>query len=899
MSGGPNSSLICKVAVACVGLCVGFLVLYLPCFSQPRVLPLSGDLSISPPSVATAAFRLINTGDQSTTYQLNLNLPNGWQIVNLSTEVSISPQSSTLVLTSFRVPRNYLAGQYTVTLAAKNTAKPALVSQATINVKVKTEIAISLDVTNGSQSGIPGDSVNYDLTVHNRGNVETKLNVKTSSNWPVTISPVELEVLPGRKQNIRLTHKIPRGAEPGEFKNLYVEVSSPIEGDVRQSVQLLTEVLPPPPEKVDMNLGLPLDATFQWFEEIAPGADRRRSLSFFGSGNFGGSSVTFQLSANDIFYRDPSLQEVYLYQSDSNYTLELGDISTTFGQFITGNGRGISLGLNSVGVLQPEIFYLTTDNGVDQGAKLALQTNEITSSISWANLRAGEDAFNIFELSLDAPIDNGGLRANYASTLESQFGAGVIRYRFSTDRIGSGLSISYTGPHFLYNTHPTFDISLSGRYKNEPFNLWTNLYAKRISYGSNSNLDQETIKVGTRYRMDSYTRIRLEAIAGWEKGETNFETINRRYEELRMKLDQFWKGNSLQLEGKLRKDVDQELSSPEWSTAISTEWEPDLEAMRLTIFYEFEKSFYSPQNPESDNDRKCTGGVKLREPFSNFRPFLSVSLSETNNQFELSSKLKIQPSADTDLTITADSGIDGVEISVFAGKDFPLTYPWLKVKGQLEGYAFIDSNMNLSWDQGEKPLKGLLLSLNNTQSLTGENGKYRFVPSAPGEYELTLSNLSSKFVPLIDCPLAIELESGERKTLNIPVVEAASVTGRLVKFEDRDLDKVSAKTWATQKNQWEGEAVENVRIRISSKEKSYSTVTDKYGSFQFNRLKPGNWKVEINTDDLPSLFYLKEASKVVSLGPGEEKHFIVKAFKKEREIQELEIEEQELEIEEQ
>lgn len=888
MSGGLNLRSTCKIFTV---LSIGFLLVSLTCLSQPQVESLKQELKVSPPGVLTAPFRVKNKSDRTRTYVLTLELPEGWRVVNLSSEISLQPHSSKLILASFRVPGNFRAGDYSAKLQAQEPKKESPPGGATITVSVESRVSLSLVVTTESGGAIPDGSANYGILVKNRGNVQTKFKLRESSSWPVNLSSRELNLQPGRERKVRITHMIPPDATPGTFESLYIEVYTPSREDVEKSAQFLTEVLPPPPDQITRDLGLPLQSSLQWKESFNSEGDRNRQFSFVGSGGQSDSSVALNLSGDNFFESEEFIENIYLAHSAAGYTLELGDITKSPGTFISGSGRGLSLKLNRNDLLGAEFFYLPNQHGTDEGMELKLHNDNLTSSFSLANLAEASRIYSIYEISIDALTTFGTFRGNYASALQTSGSYRSFSYRWNGDNAGGNIELSYTDPPFLDNNNSELDFSISTGIRSNVLNFWTNLTEEFTWNKNHGDREEGQFEIGGRYILDRHTRFRLELTTGWERGDLGTD-VDSLSQELNFKLDQFWLGNSFTFQGSLKKELDREIKSNKWTNHLQAKWGPDLKNISLNFFSGFQKTF---SNTEAGGG-KFTGGFNVRDRSSNYSPFLSVSLTHEDKNWGFSSELELEPSSEASLTLTGETTGSGPKYSISVNKDFSLTYPWLQVKGQLSGIVFVDDNTNGIYENNEKTPKGLVLSLPGTKALTDKNGKYRFVPSKPGQYELEFVNLPPKYVPMIDLPRNIRLKSGERKSVNIPIVEASSIVGTLIKVEDQGEKK---KSWQlqTRGNSEGGEGIEGVRIRVKAGDRTFSTTTDGEGEFRINGLRPGSWTVRVVTDDLPSLYSLKKEKTAIKLDPGEKKTFTVMAFKKERDIQELELGDDELELE--
>ena len=97
--------------------------------------------------------------------------------------------------------------------------------------------------------------------------------------------------------------------------------------------------------------------------------------------------------------------------------------------------------------------------------------------------------------------------------------------------------------------------------------------------------------------------------------------------------------------------------------------------------------------------------------------------------------------------------------------------------------------------------------------------------------------------------------------------------------------------------------IANVLVKLSCSEETRLQISDPDGFFQFDRLAPGHWTLEVTTDQLPRYHYLDQGVFEFDLQPGEHVEQVIKVFERHRPIQfigegELQVEEEEKEDEE-
>ena len=228
---------------------------------------------------------------------------------------------------------------------------------------------------------------------------------------------------------------------------------------------------------------------------------------------------------------------------------------------------------------------------------------------------------------------------------------------------------------------------------------------------------------------------------------------------------------------------------------------------------------------------------------------------------------------------------------------FDLLIPFIVTKGQLEGHAFVDINANGQYDTGETGIPDLLLTLTGTQALSGAQGEFLFTPLPPGDYSLRILNLPWDYVPLGSMPISVRLEAGVVEQVELPVVKGSMITGRVAVFSEEQREGLFLEGSGREPSAY-GEGLSNVSLRLTSDEETFLQVTDRDGHFQFDRLRPGHWILEVYSDQLPQFHRLEKDVFESDLKQGEQADILVKVFVKQRPIQlidegELQVEEEE------
>ncbi len=181
-------------------------------------------------------------------------------------------------------------------------------------------------------------------------------------------------------------------------------------------------------------------------------------------------------------------------------------------------------------------------------------------------------------------------------------------------------------------------------------------------------------------------------------------------------------------------------------------------------------------------------------------------------------------------------------LTVSARFDAPI--PFIVVKGQVEGFVFVDTNSNGVRDPSETGPKNLILTLGNEKARTDAQGFFRFPPMAPGTYELKIEKLPMGIIVQTALPQRVRIVAGQRLTLEIPLAQVAVIEGIVFHDENRNGQLDSSE-----------QGLSAVRVFLTDAGgKTRDQRTDSEGRFAFSELLPGKYTVALDVRSLPTDF---------------------------------------------
>jgi uncharacterized surface anchored protein len=174
--------------------------------------------------------------------------------------------------------------------------------------------------------------------------------------------------------------------------------------------------------------------------------------------------------------------------------------------------------------------------------------------------------------------------------------------------------------------------------------------------------------------------------------------------------------------------------------------------------------------------------------------------------------------------------------------------------GSAEGRVFIA-------DQPDRGIPGVTVMAGEYAVGTDIDGHFELPALDPGDYLLTVdpASLGIGMRPMVELPITFTVSAGCTTRLEIPVVQSASIEGRVfMNIPAAPGEAVS--TWP----------VADVRVELRGEDGSQYKYTDTIGHFIFFDLKPGEYTLTLLPDDIPAGYaVLEPTSYEIELAAGE------------------------------
>ena len=184
-----------------------------------KVSPTKTRIEGDPDDFVTTVFVLRNLGDQERSYELHVEAPQGWNILNGLEAVTISPQAQHEVFLTVQVPPGTPAQEYWLALRAQSDEFWAL-GRAQIVVRARERLKLALPFSDLIVH--PNEEKALSLIVTNRGNVTARVALAVTAApaaWRFELQESSVTLPPNQSASVALMVKPLPNAEigPGRF----------------------------------------------------------------------------------------------------------------------------------------------------------------------------------------------------------------------------------------------------------------------------------------------------------------------------------------------------------------------------------------------------------------------------------------------------------------------------------------------------------------------------------------------------------------------------------------------------------------------------------------------------------------------------------------------------------
>ncbi len=167
-----------------------------------------------PNSFPTIVFSVYNHSHSETDINLNLLMPDGWDIINLTKPTSLKPNSMERIRVTFKIPYNENADElYKIKLIAKIGNYDHMVSVlSAVNVKIKEKPAFQLEAYRDIEEIYINKKKDVKFILRNTGNVTDTYDLQSilPENWELINFEEQFELLPDESHEFTVEIKTPK-----------------------------------------------------------------------------------------------------------------------------------------------------------------------------------------------------------------------------------------------------------------------------------------------------------------------------------------------------------------------------------------------------------------------------------------------------------------------------------------------------------------------------------------------------------------------------------------------------------------------------------------------------------------------------------------------------------------
>ncbi len=873
-----------------------FLLVFSPqVLTQVNLEVISPSQKLLPGEFVTQVFSLLNREVTSHQYNLEVELPEGWSLLGEPPSLYLGPGEKQVIFLTTLIPPITLAGTYVLNMTVYATDNPSIVNSVESSVEILPIRRVKVMAPAGKRVG-RGKEITYSFLIINKGNSsnEFQFSFLSSPSWKVEPSAGFLNLKPGETRKIKVILPVPE--KPARERHLLkLRVISTSLPQVTAQGNVLTTILPPHPDQVDQVLYQRVPAQLNLcFSGLAEEGDFTSRVSLSSAGAMGEKPrVRLQSAISDL--AEPELDSFRFNLAAETWDLTLGDISVNLTDLIGLSGRGALLYLQPSGTF-PSNYVFSGTVGSEQtslAAQMAFNLGETNLSLTTIQEWENNSPSNIWDLSLRQPISQRlNLSVEGALSFRGNTNDGAWRVSPFWEEDNFSLEAEYlkAGTNYTGLRSDTEGEGLSFRY--HPSNSALIEFSLG-HYQNNVNRDPSRPTILTDNYLVSYYTGEEYLPSGLPPYTVRAELIKRRDLKEPRETDEIeknvqwgtgfvWEPASIYLAGKLGEKYDR----------INHE-KTKLSGYRVGLSLpldRFSARFWMGENWEfnlksGELTRSVENNVKLSYPLIPDKIITTLTFShqekeETKNAALLKIDYKIGRDVSLFVELEREESPPGIVdwntyLGVSVGYPFNLPLPWVKVKGAVEGIAFLDSNNNHRYDEGEEAFPNIIIHIDNIQVSTDERGHYRSPPLKSGDYSLKVSGLPVGYVAGIPLPLKLKVGKGKVLTRNIPVNRVAIIQGRVFEDENRNGLRDPGES-----------GIPAVRVTIINEIlPSPETFTDSEGKFIFFDLLPGHYVVSVDSTWLPEGYELTTVGEISATIKAEETVFLCfGATRRKREI---------------
>ena len=868
----------------------------------------------------------------------NVDIPDGWNILNGGFPFKLGANESDLRLLNFHIPKWTAAGEYEITYSVGSKTKyPYYEDRHNVTVVVLPVLGLLAELFAAPEYVIAGDEYDAFFLVKNESNAtkHIELNLESNKGFPLTVDTNEFDLVPGESRRVSVNVETPENLKKeSEHRIELTAKSKKVKGYAESSVKVIptksrwfSEVHKLPVE-IDLHGGVNFDGdtTYRFFPKVRGagplGRGRKVDLEFHYRGQDIRDNATFNEFYSEIPEKVFDEKDSYgLGLRTSHLNVHIGDGGASSTRLTESfNGRGIQVGANK--------FGLDIEGHYQRANWYANQEEKIAGHAGYSFRRMGKIGFNYVRSGYKSDIAETGSGTTLGQTEYRETGSisgeimlfknNSIDFEFASER-------EIRTPIHITRNNSAYFTKLSGSQKWISYNInYTRAGADYLSYDSDcERIDGyvalpiwKTLRLrGNFYRQSNNLSIddsfdsapidnRFEGVLSCRPFLGN--NIGLGYEHLGLE-DLFISPTIQEKKDVFKVCLGQSVNIEPISLFSSVELGNTIDRLTGEASYLEKYSFSVHLRPAGGQ----TFGFQLEYHNNDLfeeddRRYWTAALSGSFHIGEwLSTNMSLQSRGRKDYFIEHYKG----ERNFFNG-ELRLHLPFNLDISLEERYALDDDTdinetaLSLEYkipfglpiglktgtgavegrvfdEETGEALPGVALNLNGYTAVTDDDGNFIFRSITAKEYYLTIktSRLGKHRITSQKSPIPVSLRRGKTVSLEIGITDAAAISGfiTLYDFDAPSLDDADTSLVETRD-------LANVIVELSDGQETLRQITDSEGLFQFGQLRPGKWTLRIDNDNIPERYYLEKEAIEIDLTPRQVKGFRIDVLPEKRRV---------------
>ncbi len=858
-------------------------------------------IELKPGSNANMAIWLINNSDKDKDLLLKITTPQGISQLSDYSSVNIRKSSKQLKIFSFYVNESAKVGDYNIDIEAYDKEEGKKIGNIKIRIYVKAKYELFTKVMDAPDYVFSGDTVSVRFMIQNLSN--TKINVLANIINSKISESKKLVLEPDSSTFIRIT--ISTDENISRYTRTGVRLSATIEEspDIISETSCLFDVIPSDKIKFDSYNRIPTKISGLFVTNNQQG-ERLYGYMFDvkGSGN-----ISHQKKRDIAFhFRGPNRQgnpilgqtdEYNIRYSSPHSRVAIGDNSYSLTNLTEGsrNGRGgeyeHTLKKLSFGAFLNFPRFFPNIERVASAYGIYSIEKKLSVKVGYLNkLFKSDSSAQLFSLSgKSSPFKWSDIDFEYAMGMSG----GKTTKAYSVD-----LRINFSR-YRAFLVYTRADLHFPGYLTNSQY-ISTGASAaifRKFNLAINYNLNHTNIALDTMYAnapFSSYANIVVNYSLNYNHSISLSANMNS-VEDMSMPKQFHYKKNTirLSLRNRIKRfGINTNVSFGKTENFLPLKYGEITDALNasLTLQYNVNKSifvkgfvsYYGGQQYLTDDITNyfygatvdINWGRKLKINFHYQNNYEIEDYYKDRSLLGLQTQYLMHPNHQIGARIDYDlrkNSLNNTVLSASLKYTYTLNIPVSKKEnlGGLKGKVI---------NNGVDNIEGIMFTFAGNIVFSDKNGEFEIPSVKSGTYFMFMDNSKSGLNTIAEKPgpYKIDILPAENTYFEIILTKSARINGSIAIEEDKNKDKkgfiqVKAK-------------IDRLIIEVNNGNEVYRVYTNPDGTFKFNDLRPGEWKLIVYDKGIPDGFELVNNEYNINLLAGETQDTKVVIRKRSRKI---------------